>query len=57
MSAKGIDDACESHCPNFIQVAPRDKTITGVQNVVLDDKEADYSMNIVFVLGNTLVLQ
>ena len=57
MSAESIDDARESHCPNFVQVAPRDKTIAGVQNVILDDEEADYSVNVVFILSNTLVLQ
>jgi hypothetical protein len=57
VSAEGIDDAGESHRPNFVQVASRDETITGVQNMVLDDKEADYSVNVVFVLCNTLMLQ
>jgi len=57
VSAESIDDARESHCPNFVQVAPRDKTIAGVQNVILDDEEADYSVNVVFILSNTLVLQ
>jgi hypothetical protein len=57
VSAEGIDDAGESHCPNFVQVASRDETIAGVQNMVLDDKEADYSVNVVFVLCNTLMLQ
>jgi hypothetical protein len=57
VSAKGIDDARESHCPNFVQIAPRDETIAGVQNMVLDDKETDYSVNVVFILRNTLVLK
>lgn len=57
VSAKGIDDACESHCPHFIQVAPRDETISSVQNVVLDYEEANYCVNVVFVLDNALVLK